>query len=126
MPLFKGQSQYLVHVLCMLCLVVQSCPTLSHLTFCDPMDCSPPGSCIHGTLQARILEWLSCPPPGNLPNQGIKSRCPTLQADSSPSGPPGKPKNTGINSLSLFQGIFLTQESNQGCLHCRQILYQLS
>ena len=32
--------------------VTQSCPTLS-----DPMDCSPPGSSIHGTLQARVLEW---------------------------------------------------------------------
>ena len=39
---------------------------------------------------------------------------------------PGKPKNTGVGSLSLLQGIFLTQESNQGLLHCRQILYQLS
>ena len=32
--------------------VVQSCPTLS-----DPMDCSPPGSSIHGIFQARVLEW---------------------------------------------------------------------
>ena len=29
------------------------------------MDCSPPGSSVHGTLQARILEWLPCPPPGS-------------------------------------------------------------
>ena len=42
------------------------------------------------------------------------------------SEPPGKPKNTGVGSLSLCQGNFLTQESNQGLLHCRQILYQLS
>ena len=34
--------------------------------------------------------------------------------------------NTGLGSLSLLQGIFLTQEPNQGLLHCRQILYQLS
>ena len=32
--------------------VAQSCPTLS-----DPMDCSPPGSSVHGTFQARVLEW---------------------------------------------------------------------
>ena len=38
----------------------------------------------------------------------------------------GKPKNTGVGSLSLLQWIFPTQESNQGLLHCRQILYQLS
>ena len=35
-------------------------------------------------------------------------------------------KNTGVGSLSFLQGIFPTQESNQGLLHCRQILYQLS
>ena len=29
--------------------------------FCDPMDCSPPGSSVHGTLQARILEWVAMP-----------------------------------------------------------------
>ena len=37
-----------------------------------------------------------------------------------------KPKNTGEGNLSLLQQIFPTQESNQGLLHCRQILYQLS
>ena len=41
-----------VHV----CLVAQSCSTL-----CDPMDCSPPGSSIHGILQARILGWSAIP-----------------------------------------------------------------
>ena len=38
----------------------------------------------------------------------------------------GKPKNTGIGSLSLLQKIFQIKELNQGLLHCRQILYQLS
>ena len=42
----------------------------------------------------------------------------------SPRNSPGQ--NTGVGSLSLLQGIFPTQESNQGLLHCRQILYQLS
>ena len=42
----------------------------------------------------------------------------------SPWNSPGQ--NTRVGSLSLLQGIFLTQESNQGLLHCRQILYQLS
>ena len=49
-----------------------------------------------------------------------------LQADSLPAEPEGKPKNTGVGSLSLLQGIFLTQELNQGLLHCRWILYHLS
>ena len=51
---------------------------------------------------------------------------PTLWTDSLPAEPQRKPKNTGVGSLSLLQRIFLTQESNQGLLHCRWILYQLS
>ena len=43
-------------VISVLCLAHQSC-----LTLCDPMDCSPPGSSVHGILQARILEWLAMP-----------------------------------------------------------------
>ena len=69
---------------------------------------------------------LPCPPPGDLPNSGIEPRSPTLQADSSLTESQGKLKNTGVNSLSLLQGIFPTQESNRGLLHCRRILYQLS
>ena len=46
---------------------LQSSPIL-----CDPVVCSPPGSSVHGILQARILEWVAMPPPGDLPNPGIK------------------------------------------------------
>ena len=58
------------------------------------------------------------PSPGDRPNPGIKPRSPTLQVDSVPSESPGKPKNTGVGSLSLLQGTFLTQELNRGLLHC--------
>ena len=69
---------------------------------------------------------LPCPSPEDLPNPGIEPRSPTLQVDSLPAEPCGEPKNTGVGSLSLLQWILLTQESNWGLLHCRQILYQLS
>ena len=46
-----------------------------------------------------------------------------MQADSLPSEPPGKPKNTGAGSLSLLQQIFPTQELNWDLLHCGRILY---
>ena len=49
-----------------------------------------------------------------------------IQVDSLTAEPQGKPKNTGVGSLSLLQRIFPTQEPNQGFLHCRSILYQLS
>ena len=71
---------------------------------------------------------LSCPPSGHLPNPWVEPRSPTLQADSLPSEdslPPGKPKNTGVGSLSLLLCIFLTQGLNWDLLHCRKILYQL-
>ena len=51
---------------------------------------------------------MDCSPPGS-----------SIRGDS-----PGK--NTGVGSLSLLQGIFLTQELNRGLLHCRWILYRLS
>ena len=63
-------------------LVNQSCPTL-----CDPMDCSPPGSSVHGNSLG---------------------------------------KSTGVGCHSILQGIFPTQGSNPGPLHCRQILYRLN
>ena len=69
---------------CVCMLFTQSCPTL-----CDSVDCSPPGSFIHGILQARILEWLVTSP-GDLLNAGIEPGSPVLQADSLPSEPPGK------------------------------------
>jgi len=78
-----------------------------------------------GILQARILVWVAMPF-SRVSSQSREPRSPTLQADSLPSEPPGKPKNTGVGSLSLLQRIFLTQKSTQGLLHCRQILYQLS
>ena len=61
------------------------------LTLCDPMDCSLPGSSVHGILQARILSGLPFLSPGDLPNPGIEPRSPALQADTLTSEPPGKP-----------------------------------
>ena len=49
-------------ILCMCAELLQSC-----LTLCDPMDCGLPGSSVHEIAQARILEWVPCPPSGNLP-----------------------------------------------------------
>ena len=47
--------------------VAQSCPTLS-----DPMDCSPPGSSIHGIFQARVLEWVAIAFSGDILYLGLK------------------------------------------------------
>ena len=79
--LCKNQSSHRVKATLCGCSV---CPTL-----CNPMDCSPPGSSVHGILQARILEWVAVL--GALPDPGIEPMSPALQADSSPSESPGKP-----------------------------------
>ena len=100
------------------------CPSVKFiqlcLTLCDPTDYT-----VHGILQARYCCGWPFPSPGDLPNPGIKPRCPALQANSLSAEPQGKPKNIGVGSLSLLQQIFPTQESNRGLLHCRRILYQL-
>ena len=81
---------------------------------------------VHGDSAARILEWVAMPSSRASSQPSDWTWFPALQADSLPSEPPGKPKNTGVGSLSFLQGNFPTQESNWGLLHCWQILYQLS
>ena len=81
----KNNLLHNVRRICILvyyCLVSQSCPTL-----CDPMDCTPSGSSVHGDSTG---------------------------------------KNTKVGCHAILQGIFPTQESNPGLVHCRQILYHLS
>ena len=97
--------------------IAQSC-----LTLCDLMDYIVPG-----ILQARIMEWVAFPfCRGSFQPRDQTQGSPSLQADSLSAEPQGKPRNTGVGNLSLLQGIFLTQAWNQGLLHCRWILYQLS
>ena len=64
----------MVYDLCV-CMCVYMCAwahsvAQSHLILCNPVDCGLPGASVHGILQARILEWVPFPPPGDLPNPG--------------------------------------------------------
>ena len=131
-----------------------------HPNVCDPMDCCLPGFPVHGTLQARKLEWVAMPSSrgspllrepthgpldlsrhwqaGSLPlaqpgkhfsplKVKVTQSCPTLLRSRglySPWNSPGQ--NTGVDSLSLLQAIFLTQGWKPGLLHCRHVLYQLN
>ena len=61
------------------------------------MDCT-----VHGILQARILEWVAFPFFRGSFQPGIEPRSPALQADSLPTEPQGKPKNTGVGSMGLI------------------------
>ena len=102
---------------------------------CDPTECSPPGSSVHGILQVRIL-----PAPGDLPNPVIKPRSPLSPASQTDSLLLShwegqcwllhpwdfQGKSSGVSCHFLLQGIFPIQGSNPGPSYCRQIIYRLS
>ena len=109
-------------VLCMSC-----AQSLSYVwLFATPWTVASQALLSMGILMQEYWSGLPCPLPRDIPNPGTEPKSPALQADSLPSGPSGKPKNTRVGRLSLLHGIFLTQELNLGLLHCRWILYQLS
>ena len=83
-------------------LVAQSCPTL-----CNPMDCSPSGSSIHGILQARLLEWVAIPFSSNLANPGIEPGSPALKMDSLLFEPPRKPILYKYLHSYMYLSLFL-------------------
>ena len=106
---------------CMCAKLFQSCPTLY-----NPMDHSPPGSSVHGVLQAWILDWVAMPLPGDRPHSGTELASLTSslwQVDSLPLAPPGKPMKessvqfSSVQSLScvwLFANPWIT--ARQACL----------
>ena len=93
--------------ICVLCFVTQSCPTL-----CNPMNCSPPGSSLHGILQARILEWVAIPSSKIIfPTQGSNPGLLHWHVDSLPLAPPENPRSSVVlaftfRSLIHFELIF--------------------
>ena len=130
------------------CLVIQLSSTL-----CNPMDYSPPGTSVHGILQARILEWVAMSFSRGSPQPRDQTQVSWIAEDSLPPELPGKTYGQHVKwkllshvqhvpwtiesmefsrseycsgSLSLLQGIFPTQGLNPGLPHCRQILYHLS
>ena len=97
---------YAIELITMKVLVVQSC-----LTLCNPMDCSPPGSSIHGIFQARILEWVAMPSPGGLPDPGIEPRSTVVIMFYIRSSDPvhlGTETCTLFTNLTLFPHIYPT------------------
>ena len=87
-------------------------------------------SCGSWAPETRFNSWeqgLSCSAAcAVFPDQRVNPCLLHQHIDSLPSEPIGKPKNTGVGSLFLLQGIFPTQKQSTGLLHCRQILYHLS
>ena len=92
-----------------LCLVAQLCPTLR------PRGLQPARLlCPWGFSRKEYWRGLPCPPPGDLPNPGIKPRPTALQADSLPSEPPEKPNYTYINipihtHMDLYKYLYINR-----------------
>ena len=93
----EENAQYLC---AMLCLVTQLHPTLY-----DPMDYSLSGTSVHGFSRQEDWSGLPCPPPGDLPNPGIKQGYPASQVDSLPAELPEKPSISAhtIRCYSAFK-----------------------
>ena len=82
---------------------------------------------VYGILQARILEWVVFTFSRRSSQTRDQTRSPTLQTNSLPAEPQGKPKNTGVSNLSIPSPVDLPDPKlNRGLLHYRQTLYQLS
>ena len=93
-------------------LVTQLCPTL-----CDPMDSSPPGSSVHGILQARILEWLAIP----FSRGSSQLRDPTLKVDSLLLSHQGSPSN----NLPIFKKVNIIFKILQIPTHSENVYWNM-
>ena len=81
---------------------------------------------VHGIIQARIQEWVAFLFSRGSPQPRDQTQVSRIVGRFFTNWATRKTKNSGVGSLSFLQWIFLTQEFNQGLVHCRWILYQLS
>ena len=99
-PIYKIYGVMQNGKLCVCAKSLQSC-----LTLCNPMNCSPPGSSVHGILQARILEWVAVPFSRESSQSADWTRVSCLlhwQAGSLVLVPPGKPEYSAIKKNEIM------------------------
>ena len=89
------------------------------------MNCSLQGSSAHGDCPARILEWVAFPSSRGSAQPRDQTQVSHIAGRFFTNWATREAKNAEVGSQSLFQQIFLTQESSKHLLYCRQILYQL-
>ena len=104
-----------VYVCVYVCVCVFSC--FSHTHLCVILwTTAHPSPLSMGFSRQEYWSELPCSPPGDLPNPGIEPGSSALQADSLPSEPPGKPKNTGVVAFPFYRGS--SQPKNQIRISC--------
>ena len=107
---------------CLLLAMVSSAWLLSRVwLFVTPWTVTHQAPLSLGSLQGRILEWVAMPSSRGFSKPRDRTQVSHIVGRFLPSEPRGKPKNTGMGILFLFQGIFPTQESNWGLLHCKRL-----
>ena len=97
--------------------VAQSC-----LTLCNPVDCSLPGSSIHGILQARILEWVAISFSRGSSQPRDRTLSPALEADALTSEAPEKPDISFLSGSECFGRCF-QHSSSYKCLGAQFYFY---
>ena len=106
---------------------IRLCCMLSRVwLFATPWTVAHQAPLSMGILQARILEWVAMLSTRGSSQLRDQTQVSCIAGKFSTTWTTTKPKNTGVGSLTLLPQIFLTQESNWGLLHRRQIFYQLS
>ena len=104
-PLVRATCVCVCVYVCVCARSLQSC-----LTLCDPMDCSQPGSFVHGILQERILKWLPRPPSRDLPDPGLEPVSlisPALAGRFFTTSAIGKPHSQSYSSAICLKSTFL-------------------
>ena len=79
---------------------------VNHVQLCNPMDCSPPGSSVHGILLVRLLEWVADPFSWGSSQPRDQTQSPTLQADSLPS-------EASEDGWTFYKLITISQSQNK-------------
>ena len=90
------------------------------LILCETMDCSPPGSSVHGILQQEYWSGLPFPFPGGLPDPGIKPKSPALQADSLPPELQGSHLYFKIRTRLYDSSFKNGQITHQWCIYTKR------
>ena len=124
LPMQGVQAGSLLREPCMFAKLPQSCPTLwVH------MDCGPPGSSVHGILQARILEWVAMPTSGGSSQRRDRTPCVLYllnwQVGSLPLAPPGKPclerlRSHGNQNINDRSNVVRNSVKASKMLHVKQ------
>ena len=89
--LYISQGYFILVCVCVCVHVCARLVTQLCLTFCDPMDYSPPGSSVHRISQVRLLEWVAISSSRDLAHPGIQPMSPSLADGFCTTEPPGKP-----------------------------------